>query len=292
MRLPSIILAVACLVPTAVGAEIVTVLGGDQAPYRAAAEAARTALAAAGHRAETCLGPELEHRADLAGIKVVVAIGSEAAATAARTAPGAHLVFCLVTPAAAAALPPVASGVLAEVPADRQLALVAEALPSARRIAMLVRGDVGRRQSEALRAALPAGWALTPVPVEDHPSVAEAVDALMALRPDVVWTAADTGLYSEATVRSLLLSALRRRVPVFGYSPAFVRAGALVGVGIDPAGQGSQAARLAIAALSSAPPVREGAAKAEIAVNLVVAGKLLLDLPAALVARADHVVRP
>ena len=37
---------------------------------------------------------------------------------------------------------------------------------------------------------------------------------------------------------------LRTNVPVFGFSPAFVRAGALVGVGVDPAAQGQQAATL------------------------------------------------
>ena len=41
---------------------------------------------------------------------------------------------------------------------------------------------------------------------------------------------ADAAAYDAATVRSLLLASIRRKTPVFGYSPALVRAGALLGV--------------------------------------------------------------
>jgi ABC-type uncharacterized transport system substrate-binding protein len=88
---------------------------------------------------------------------------------------------------------------------------------------------------------------------------------------------------------------LRRRVPVFGFSPAFVRAGALIGVGIDPHAQGRQAGELVRLSLArsptadSIPNAVRLAPTYQLAVNLTVARKLGVTLPAEFIAHADQV---
>ncbi|GDY15053.1 hypothetical protein LBMAG53_39310 [Planctomycetota bacterium] len=275
-------------------AEILAVLSGDQAPYRAAGEGLVKGLS--NDRVTICLLSELAERRDqLAAAKVVVAVGTESANALARPGgPAVPVIYCLVPQGAAESLPPALGGVAADVPLMTQVALIAEALPTASRLGMVYRGDreAGLRQMAAVKAALPKGWELVCEAADQHPGIASAIDALLAKRPDVVWTAADGGVWNEPAIRALLLTALRRRVPVFGFSPAFVRAGAMIGVGTEPADQGDQAAALVRAALGGSAATRLGPEHFQIAINLVVARKLGIELPAKLVDRADQVVRP
>jgi ABC-type uncharacterized transport system substrate-binding protein len=290
--------ALAACVAASHGAEILVVLSDDKAPYHQAEDGLIKALAGAGHHAVAQrLDAELNDDR-LAPFAALVGIGSKAAAWLhGRPVGGRPLVFCMVSDPGAAGLakPPPMSGVSTEVAVVAQLALIAEALPAARTLGVLFRSDqeASRALVAEVRGALTAGWKLEAVPVDRHPSMASAIDALFDEPIDLVWTAPDSGIYTEATVRSLLLTALRRRVPVFGFSSSFVRSGALVGIGIDPAAQGAQAAGIVTRLLAG------GAADAAIAppdyeveVNLVVAQKLGIELPPALIRRATQVYQP
>jgi ABC-type uncharacterized transport system substrate-binding protein len=141
--------------------------------------------------------------------------------------------------------------------------------------------------------ALPPGWRLEAIAVNDYPNVAAAIDALMDKNVDVVWTSASFKLYDVAAVRELLVASLRNKVPVWGFSPAFVRAGALLGVGVDPESQAAQATDL-IALLKDR---KQTAAKSQppreyqIAINLVVADQLNIQIPDALLGKAKYVFR-
>jgi ABC-type uncharacterized transport system substrate-binding protein len=296
--LPALLLCVLSAGLPLMAAGVVAVLSSDADPYRRSAAELANGIADGGHTARSVLLDQLQD-GDLAQADCIVAIGSAAAAAMhVRPGLGAPLVYCMVTDAAATGLyaGAPACGVEAKVPLTIQLALLAEALPRARRVGMLINGDeAGAALAASVRAALPADWELKAVAC----SMDRLADEIGAVTTgvDVVWTSPDGSLYTDATVRSLLLNALRRRVPVFGFSPSFVRAGALFGVGIDPAAQGGQAALLVKEALArrsagQAAEARRLAPAFEIAVNLVVAEKLGIELPAQLVARATHVFRP
>ncbi|HYE08035.1 MAG TPA: ABC transporter substrate binding protein [Planctomycetota bacterium] len=279
----------------AAGESVPVLLASDAAPYVRAYEA--FVEAHGGDCPRLVIGHQgLDLVGSLAGARVVVAIGTPAAVWAhGNLPPDASLVFCMVAGPEDTVLAqqPPAHGVATDVPLAEQVALIARALPDARRIGLIHRRDAqGERLLATVRAALPAGFAVEAVAV-DGAANAAAIDEILGRRIDVVWTSADGGVYNEAAVKALLLGALRRRVPVFGFSPAFVRAGALLGVGIDPLAQGRQAAAIAreIALSAPAAPLRP-APLFEIALNLVVAKKLNVSLPAALVDHATHVFRP
>lgn len=276
-------------------ASVVAVLSSDADPYRKSLAELTKGVTGGGHLLRPVMLEQLAAK-DLSEADCVVAIGTAAAAAVhGRSELTAPLVYCMVTDSTGSGLDAAApaSGIEAKVPIVTQLQLVAEALPQARRIGMLHSGDeAGAALAATVRAALPAGWELKTVAAnQEH--LGEQI-AAVTTDVDVVWTSPDGSLYTEATVRALLLNALRRRVPVFGFSPSFVRAGALLGVGIDPAAQGGQAAQLAQDALArraagSAPQATRLPPSFQIAVNLVVADKLGVQLPDALVARATHV---
>ncbi|MBS3735459.1 MAG: hypothetical protein KGY99_11175, partial [Phycisphaerae bacterium] len=110
--------------------------------------------------------------------------------------------------------------------------------------------------------------------------------------PDVVWTSPDQAVYTPSLVRALLLKGLRSGTPVYGFSIPFVRAGALVGAGIDPQTNGAQAGELTARMLDGAPHNSGGPAapRYQVAANLAAARSLEIALPDAVVREADVVI--
>ncbi|MFG0306048.1 MAG: ABC transporter substrate-binding protein [Phycisphaerales bacterium JB040] len=169
-------------------------------------------------------------------------------------------------------------GVNTTVEIGDQLAVLKRAVPSAERIGVLHRGSssVSRDWLARLRDEH-EGLDLVLVDLDDAPSVSSGISDLMELDVDAVWTFPDPAVYDSASVRLLLISSLRERVPVFGFSGGFVRAGALIGVEIDPASQGRQLAALLAQASDSGMTIEP--CRLEYALNLVVAERLGLRVP-------------
>lgn len=280
------------LAPLASMEAVSIVLSGEAPPYRQAAAAIEQQIAAT-HTASTLLIDQL--RGGPPPGNTWIAIGSAAASRLrSQLVDGQRLIYCLVTdPAAAHLLDDVrVHGISATVPLASQFALLQAVRPNCRRISVLVRTDhVDRDQLErAVRSALPPEWEARFVPVAAVDRIADQIAAVTE-GTDAVWTYPDSALFTDASVRMLLLSALRRRVPVFGFSPSFVRAGALVGVGIDPTSQGLQAAQLLLEVTAQAPErPRHLPPRHQTAVNAVVARKLGIALPAALIEATDIVI--
>jgi putative ABC transport system substrate-binding protein len=231
-----------------------------------------------------------------------LAIGTRAAAFLHKRLPGdATLVYCMVSGPQVAKLRqrPKTHGISTEVPLPEQFGFIASALPEVRSVGMLYSSgrQSSHRHMEKVRQELPAGWVLYAVDVDRHASMAKALAALLARKPAVVWTAADPAVYNAASIRALLLGALRRRTPVFGFSVPFVRAGALLGVGVDPEKQGQQAATYCRALLAgqTPPDARDGsthsAAGLRWAANLIVAKQIGIELPPQVVRKADIVFK-
>lgn len=277
-------------------AEVVSVVSSDAVPYRQAQESLAKQLATNGHR----LRPVAMESLATSGMNVlgeaayVVAIGSSAAVWLHEHKPTMPLVYCMVSNPERAGLltPPPAVGITTDVPIVDQIRLIKEALPTCTSIGVLYRENdaQSRLDLEAVRLALPMGTQLEAVAIDKSASPAAAIDSLLAKNVGVVWTCPDSQIWNEATVRSLLLTALRRKVPVFGFSTAFVRAGALVGVGLDPLTQGTQAADVVQdLMMGRMPENRVIAPTYDICLNLVVAQKLSLTLPKSLQDRAKQI---
>jgi len=278
-------------------ASVVAVLSSDADPYQKSLAELTKNLTVDGHAVRPIMLEQLTP-ADLSRADCIVTIGS-AAATAVhkRNDLTSPLVYCMVGDVSASDLDQAtpACGVEAKVPFAIQFTLIAEALPQVRRVGLLHANDeAGKTLSAAVRSALPSTWELKEV-VTNGDRIGEQLSAVTT-DVDLVLTSPDGALYTEATVRALLLNAMRRRVPVFGFSISFVRAGALLGVGIDPGTQGAQAAELAkqslaLRAAGKAPLASQVPSIYQIAVNLVVAEKLDVEIPATLVERATHVFK-
>ena len=295
MVLSGIVLLLAAL-PQA-GADVVIVKSSDAAPYQQAETAFYQHLP--GAKVRSALVKELADNGIGGAISTtdtVVAIGTPAAAWLHAQLPeGTPLVYCMVANAEEAGLLKGSPcwGVTMDVSPAEQFKLIAEALPSARIVGTLYRSDTpaGRAGLQAMKENLPPGWRLEAVAANDYSSVADAIDALTHKGVDVIWTSAAQKVYDTAAVRTLLLAALREKIPVWGFSPAFVRAGALLGLGVDPASQAAQAVELINQLQQNLPNAEKSQRPREyqIAINLVVAEQLDVHVPDSLLKRATFV---
>lgn len=285
----------------AVSAEIVAVLSSDASPYESAYEALQKKLSSTGHTLRSVqlkdFDEETARKALTDASTCFVAIGSDAAVALHKRIPAnCVLVYCMVADPGQLGLTSgrATSGVDTTVPLKTQLELIAGALPKSRTVGLLYRSDSpeSTKLRDAVKNALPAGWALEAVAADKIGSMSKAVDTLFERKIDVVWTAPDSVLYDQAAVRSLLLASLRRKIPVFGYSLAFVKAGALLGVGIEPQAQGRQVAEVLERVRSGkVSGVAVEAPEFGIAVNLIVAERISITLPEKFVSRAQQVIK-
>jgi hypothetical protein len=174
------------------------------------------------------------------------------------------------------------SALVLDQPLARQLALIGLALPQARRVGVLWGPDSSSRAASLRTLAVGRGMSLV-----EASDAGEGMYAplMQVLESDVLLAMADPAVYNSQSVQNILLASIRARVPMVGFSPAYVRSGALLAIYTAPAQVGEQLAGLLAAALRThawpASPVDPE--DFELAVNERVAQSLGLSLaPAAL----------
>lgn len=171
------------------------------------------------------------------------------------------------------------SAIYIDQPPQRQLELIRMLLPAARKIALVV-GPTNQRDVDALRA-LAAAKGVTMV-TEKAARDTELYPALQSIlsASDVLLALPDPYVINVSTAQNLLLTALRTRVPVIGYSAAYVRAGALAAAYSTPRHIGLEAAQVARQVLrGNAMPGPRYPRDFSIAINRALAESLGLNLP-------------
>jgi putative tryptophan/tyrosine transport system substrate-binding protein len=279
--------------------KIIVVLSADAEPYQQAKKALADRLGKESFTLQTALLDDVMKDYDQTAneAKAFVGIGTKAAVWLhGRIKPPTKLIYCMVSDLESNHLDaePKAYGVSTDVPLSCQFGLIQAVLPRAQSVGILYQSnnEKSRRTLAGVNAELPKTWRVEAVAIDQYDSIAKAIEAMLAKPVDIVWTSPDPAIYDVGTTRSLLLSAMRSNKPVFGFSPACVRAGALMGVGIEPAKQGTQAAEILIALLrneseKNVDPIQKP--KFEIAVNLIVAEKLSVSISDSLIKQATYV---
>jgi len=215
---------------------------------------------------------------------LVITIGTQAAENVVNSFQPDRLICALLTHQTFARLPPLRAGaqrsaVFIDQPALRQLALVRLALPATRRVA-LVYSDASRPLVDAIEAAARGtGMAIEAARVNEEQPLYNALRSVLS-DDSVLLTVPDTSIYNNFTIQNVLLTAYRERTPVIGFSPAYVRAGAVVAVYSTPEQVGDQVADAALQALGGAalpPPAFPTAFS--VSTNPHVARSLSLALP-------------
>lgn len=138
----------------------------------------------------------------------------------------------------------VLSAAVLDQPLGRQMALLKRALPERRLIGVLA-GPQTRPQLTALgREAAARGFRVVAapevnVPEQIYPALKTALES-----SDVLLALPEPTVYHAATLQNILLTTYRARVPLVAFSPAYVKAGAVLAVYSTPAQVARRAAEM------------------------------------------------
>ncbi len=163
-------------------------------------------------------------------------------------------------------------------PFARQLDLLRLVLPNRHRIGVLWGPESVVQQPALLSAMHSKGLEMVPGVVSPNGALSGALQASLD-GADALLAIPDARVYNATTVSNILLGTYRARVPVFAFSPAYVRAGALVSVHSTATQVGAQAAAMARQVLLGGTlPTGQYPTEFTVTVNERVARSL--DLPA------------
>lgn len=270
---------------------VVVVSSERSASYVAAAEVIASQLLTAGPgaisqlQASELAAPEAESLADA---RVVITLGAEAFKQVLARRSRVPVVAALIPRSSFERIMAgdgarSASGVVVlylDQPFGRQLDLARLAIPEAKTVGV-VWGPESVQQRARLTAALQSrGMQERSGELVSNGVLAQSLTAALE-GADVLLAVADPQVYSSLTIANILLATYRSRVPVLGFSPAYVRAGALVSLHSTPAQIGMQAAALARSVLQGPmPAASQYPADFTVEVNTYVARSLGLALDA------------
>lgn len=161
----------------------------------------------------------------------------------------------------------------------RQLALIRLALPQAKTVGVLWGPDSWLTASALRVQAVSAGLSLNEAGLDGKLNLFLDLQKVLD-DSDVILALADPQVFNSNTIQNILLTTFRAQVPMVAFSPAYVRAGALLALHTTPEQVGRQSAALVLAALRDKPlpalPVPTN--DFEVSVNVHVARALNLTL--------------
>ncbi len=222
--------------------------------------------------------------------KIFVALGADAANALAKADTRAP-VLCTLLPRSSFERTLRASGrksssqfsaLYLDQPMSRQLELTRLALPAARRIGVLW-GAESQVYAPALKAlAQTHGLELIDATVGPNESLFPGLKRVLE-DADLLLAVADPQLFNSSSIQNILLASFRAKVPLVAFSPAYVRAGALLALHVTPTQMGLQAAAMARSVIQgkALPATPVYSQDFSVTVNEHVARSLGLNLDAA-----------
>jgi ABC-type uncharacterized transport system substrate-binding protein len=245
------------------GGGILVVAGSGADLYTRFIERFTTTLAAAPGAAGTT-GIEIVYldrndltASDLAARALVITVGTRAAGEVAELQPDTALLHTIIpesvylTLAREAGSCPRQSAIFIDQPLARQAALAQALFPEAARYGILLGPTSAHRQPEIDAIRLPGPRQFVIRHVSSEANIARASDALLQ-EVDLMLAVNDPLVLNRENAKWLLYSAYQHRLPVIGFSQAYVNAGASGAVFSEPEQLAEQAAGIAAQYLSRA----------------------------------------
>jgi putative ABC transport system substrate-binding protein len=183
------------------------------------------------------------------------------------------------------------AGVMMEVSPEAKLQMIRKILPGARRIGTVYSSETFLSYAKVLEECGQMGMSLVARKVETENELAAAVKEV-ARKSDCFLMLPDTKIYTPASVKAVLLESLRDKFPVIGLSSHYTKAGALFSLDSDYNEVGKQAAEIAVRILRGEDPRNIAPVlprKCRLSVNMAVAQRMGIDIPARIVKEAIEV---
>lgn len=174
--------------------------------------------------------------------------------------------------------PKTVTAIYLDQPYTRQLDLVRAVLPGRARIGVLRSPDTEKELRLVQAAAKTRKLAVIEESVTTARQIYPALTKVLA-SADVILALPDPMIFNNGTIHNILLAAYREERPLFGFSPAYVRAGALAAVYSTPQQIAQQIAEAVQRSLDGKPlPSPEYLRSFSVGVNTTVARSLGLTV--------------
>lgn len=181
------------------------------------------------------------------------------------------------------------SGVSMDIPQEKQLRTLLDALPQTKTVGLLYAQEkTGRLAEKAREAAREIGIKLLAKEVHSTRDVPQSIQDMKG-KIDVFWMLPDLTVITPETIEFVLLFSLENKIPILAFSEKYVELGALMSVGIDAFDIGIQAGEMAEKILSGRDimNIRQvDARKAVISINLKVAKTLGIPIDEKIIRKA------
>jgi putative tryptophan/tyrosine transport system substrate-binding protein len=236
----------------AAGPEIAILRSSDLKAYNDAIEGFKTTAPGGTTYTEYDLRGDLERGKQLArkirasDASLVVAVGLKAALAAKLEIVDIPVLYMMILdPLKHRLTADNMTGVLLDIPTDRQFKIMRTFLPALRRLSMLYDPDkTAPKVKEAESRAPACEFQLRGFPVEHEKEVPQQLRTLLS-ESEALWLIPDSTVLTDESIRFILESALAKHVPVIGFSSEFTRLGALLSMSIDYGEVGREAGLLA-----------------------------------------------
>ena len=221
---------------------------------------------------------------------LTLTFGTKASRLATESVVRTPVIFCMV-------LDPTgmfrsnSAGVMMEVSPETKLQMIRKILPGARRIGTVYSSETFLSYAKILEECGQMGVTLVARKVETEKELPAAVREV-AKKSDVFLMLPDTKIYTPASVKAVLLESLRAKFPVVGLSSHYTKAGALFSLDSDYNEVGRQAAEIALRILRGEDPRNIAPMlprKCRLSVNVAVAQRMGIDIPARIMKEAKEV---
>jgi ABC-type uncharacterized transport system substrate-binding protein len=187
--------------------------------------------------------------------RIVIAVGSRALAAVRAHHPATPVISTMVLHGNDAE--PGIRRIDLDIQLAAQLAAMRSLWPGRARAGVIRNPVQSRYAADALEPlASKEGFSLLVVDCDGPAHLLKALAAFKG-KVDFVLCLPDPELYNAVTIKPLVLASLELRLPVVGFSPAFVRAGAAAGIFPDYADVGRQSAEMALRLLRGEDRVNE-----------------------------------
>ena len=238
-------------------------------------------------------GRKLARKIRAADPALVFTVGLKAAKAAQLEIVDIPVVYAMVLdPAKYGLNAPNMTGVLMEIPMERQLIMIKSLLPRLKHVGTLYDPSKTATLIEDARRLLKSnGTELVPIPLNNERDVPGALRTLLP-SIDALWLVPDSTVLTDESLRFILNTALEERVPVVGFSREFARSGALLCLSVNYGDIGRQAGQLTRKILDgqvSLPMKPLHPDRIETSLNLKTAKFLGIEIPKDLESKADEV---
>lgn len=181
---------------------------------------------------------------------LVITIGARAAGVVARMPVKPPILHTLIPRSLYEQLPPRTGGehtsaIYLDQPVTRQLELIRLVLPDKRRLGIVYGPNSASAWAEMERVATSRGYVVVSESLESSGDFGPLFERVLS-RSDFLVALADAGIYNRTTIPKILLSSYHANRPVFTYSAAHVKAGALAAVFTPPESLAQQIADVLI----------------------------------------------